>query len=147
MTFWDSSALVGLLIKEHCSEELTQLWRHDDTFVVWWGTETECLSALARREREGGLSREQVGSAEGMLRQILDRAYEVMPSTEIRHHSRRLLMTHPLRAGDALQLAAAVLFADSEVQQLPFLTMDKNLAACAEREGFSLPAKLRKFLH
>ena len=140
MRFWDSSAIVGLLVKEEASGQLTQLWRHDDNLVVWWGTETECLSALARREREGGLSREQARTAESILRQILDRACEVLPSSEIRHHSRRLLMTHPLRAGDALQLAAAVLFADSEVQNLPFLTMDKNLATCAEKEGFPVPA-------
>lgn len=71
---------------------------------------------------------------------ILDRACEVLPSSEIRDHSRRLLMTHPLRAGNALQLAAAVLFADSEVQKLPFLTMNKNLADCAEKEGFPVPS-------
>jgi len=139
MRFWDSSAIVGLLVREEASERLTKLWHHDDNLVVWWGTETECLSALARREREGSLSREQVRTAESILRQILGRACEVLPSPEIRHHSRRLLMTHPLRAGDALQLAAAVLFADSEVQKLPFLTMDKNLVACAEKEGFSVP--------
>lgn len=47
-------------------------------------------------------------------------------------------------AADALQLAAAILFADSEVRNLPFLTMDQNLANCAEKEGFPVPAALEK---
>ena len=29
----------------------------DASVVVWWGTRTECVSALMRRTREGGLTR------------------------------------------------------------------------------------------
>jgi predicted nucleic acid-binding protein len=47
-----------------------------------------------------------------------------------------LLRVHPLRAADALQLAAAIIAADSEPRSLAFVTLDDRLARAAEREGF-----------
>jgi uncharacterized protein len=136
MKFWDSSALVPLLIAEDSSERLVALRKADPNMVVWWGSETECLSALARREREGILTRDVVVSAECLLEDALESACVVLASSEVRHFARRLLFTHPLRAADALQLGAALLFAGNQVRKLPIVTMDKNLAECAGREGF-----------
>jgi len=138
MRFWDSSAILPLLVKESTTPFLLELKKSDDEMVVWWGTETECLSALARREREGGLDRAAVSLAEGNLAKILSRSYEVQPTTEVRRIARRLLMTHPLRAADALQLASALFFSGIQVPELPFVTLDKNLASSAGKEGFSL---------
>lgn len=138
MKFWDSSAILPLIVKESTTQFLLKLKKSDDEMVVWWGTETECLSALARREREGGLDRAAVSLAEGNLAKILSRSYEVQPTTEVRRIARRLLMTHPLRAADALQLASALFFSGIQVPELPFVTLDKNLASAAGKEGFSL---------
>ena len=138
MKFWDSSAILPLIVKESTTQFLLELKKSDDEMVVWWGTETECLSALARREREGGLDRAAVSLAEGNLAKILSRSYEVQPTTEVRRMARRLLMTHPLRAADALQLASALFFSGIQVPELPFVTLDKNLASAAGKEGFSL---------
>ena len=138
MKFWDSSAILPLIVKESTTQFLLELKKSDDEMVVWWGTETECLSALARREREGGLDRAAVSLAEGNLAKILSRSYEVQPTTEVRRIARRLLMTHPLRAADALQLASALFFSGIQVPELPFVTLDKNLASSAGKEGFSL---------
>ena len=138
MKFWDSSAILPLIVKESTTQFLLELKKSDDEMVVWWGTETECLSALARREREGGLDRAAVSLAEGNLAKILSRSYEVQPTTEVRRIARRLLMTHPLRAADALQLASALFFSGIQVPELPFVTLDKNLASAAGKEGISL---------
>ena len=138
MRFWDSSAILPLLVKESTTQFLLELNKTDAEMVVWWGTETECLSALARREREGGLDRTAVSLAEDNLAKILSRSYEVQPTTEVRRIARRLLMTHPLRAADSLQLASALAFSGMQVPELPFVTLDKNLAASAGKEGFSL---------
>ena len=40
------------------------------------------------------------------------------------------------RAGDALQLAAAVIACDERTGLLPFVTLDDPLAEAARREGF-----------
>jgi predicted nucleic acid-binding protein len=138
MRFWDSSAIVPLLVKEEASDFLWELTQTDKDKVVWWGTETECLSALARREREGGLDRLSVSLAEANLSKILNEAYEIQPNIELRRIARRLLMTHPLRAADAFQLASALFFGGSQIDQLPFLTLDKNLSAAAAKEGLAL---------
>ena len=140
MRFWDSSAIVPLLVREEKTDSLLDLREADRDMIVWWGTETECLSALARREREGGLDRRATSLAEESLSKILGSAHEVQPNTELRRIARRLLMTHPLRAADAFQLAAALLVGGSLITELPFITLDKNLSFAAAKEGFPLPA-------
>jgi predicted nucleic acid-binding protein len=79
-----------------------------------------------------------VSYAEYNLEKILSCSYEVQPGIEVRRIARRLLMTHPLRAADSLQLASALVFAGIQVPELPFVTLDKNLASSAGKEGFSL---------
>lgn len=61
---------------------------------------------------------------------------EVEPSSRLRQIASRLVRTHPLRAADALQLAAAIMAADGDPQTLPIVTLDERLARAAEREGF-----------
>jgi len=138
MKFWDTSALVPLLIRESSTEAVLKISSEDPEMAVWWGSETECLSALARREREKQLSRHDVTIAERDLTTLLAGAVEIIPSTEVRRHARRLLMTHPLRAADALQLAAAMVLAGDQPGHLTIVTFDQNLALCAQREGFTI---------
>jgi hypothetical protein len=61
---------------------------------------------------------------------------EVQPGEVVRSTAVRLLRTHPLRTGDALQLAAAILAADGDPRALPFVTLDDRLAVAADKEGF-----------
>jgi hypothetical protein len=83
----------------------------DPEMAAWWGTVTECASAAARLRREDRLTvteEERVLDLLGMLRASW---LEVLPSSEVRDQALRLLRVHPLRAGDALQLAAARVWA------------------------------------
>jgi predicted nucleic acid-binding protein len=136
MKFWDTSALVPLLIRENSTEAVLKIIGEDPAMAVWWGSETECLSALARREREKQLSRHDVTVAERDLTNLLSGALEIIPSLEVRRHARRLLMTHPLRAADAFQLASAMVLAGDQPHQISIVTFDQNLALSAQREGF-----------
>ena len=54
----------------------------------------------------------------------------------VKASARRLLRLHPLRAADALQLGAALAWADGAPEGLIVHTFDRRLAAAAEREGF-----------
>lgn len=56
----------------------------------------------------------------------------------VRERARRLLESHPLRAADALQLAAALIASEEEPKDLPFVTLDRRLALAAEKEGFKV---------
>jgi predicted nucleic acid-binding protein len=52
----------------------------------------------------------------------------------------RLLRVHPLRAADAVQLAAAVIAAEMRPTSLEFVTADRRLADAARKEGFAVLA-------
>ena len=51
MKFWDASAIVPLLVAETTTRSLQALARRDSDMLVWWGSQVECVSALARLER------------------------------------------------------------------------------------------------
>ena len=57
MKFWDASAIVPLLVQEMATDFVLALVTKDPTMLVWWGSRVECVSALARLEREGALDR------------------------------------------------------------------------------------------
>ncbi len=63
---------------------------------------------------------------------------EVDPSDDVRETAARLLRVHPLRAGDALQLAAAFVAASGRPSTLDFVVLDERLAMAAQKEGFAL---------
>ncbi len=138
MKFWDASAIVPLLIVERGSPALRAALADDPLMLVWWATEIECASALARLEREGLLDDQTVSAARKRLRQLVANWQEVDPSDELRETAARLLRVHPLRAGDALQLAAAFVAASGRPSSLDFVVLDDRLATAAQKEGFSI---------
>lgn len=142
MKFWDSSAVVPLVLDEPASDVLLDLLEHDAAMVVWWGTHVECASAIARREREGALRRADAASALARLKAISNAWSEVVASDAVRNAALRLLRVHPLRAGDSLQLAAAIVAGEGNAGGLPFVCTDDRLGEAAEREGFAtFPAR------
>jgi predicted nucleic acid-binding protein len=134
--FWDASAIVPVVINEPSSATVLDLLERDPHVIVWWTTEVECVSAICRREREGGLEPAQVLTATSRLDAARAAWEEVRPGSRLRQTAERLLRVHPLRAADALQLAAAITAADDDPRALPFVTLDERLARAAEREGF-----------
>jgi len=134
--FWDTSAIVPLLVTQPLSRGLQAEYDHDPSLVVWWATQLECVSAIARLEREGGLQLDEAGAARSRLDKLRASWREVQPTDRVRLKAERLLRVHALRAADALQLAAAIAAADDDPRSLPLLTTDDRLALAAEREGF-----------
>jgi predicted nucleic acid-binding protein len=138
MRFWDSSAIVPLLVAEPRSDEMEASLRADPAVVVWWGTPVECMAALCRREREGRLSAEGHRAAMGRLRAGLTHWTRVPASDDVREQAMRLLRLHPLRSADALQLAAAIVAANFQPGSLDFICLDVRICEAAEREGFRI---------
>jgi uncharacterized protein len=136
MRFWDASAIVPLLVNEPDTRALADELAADVEIIVWWGTAVECISAIARRERETALDATGVTQALGILEQLELAWSEVEPSERLRAQAARLLRVHPLRAADSLQLAAAIVAAESDPRTLPLVTLDDRLAGAARREGF-----------
>jgi uncharacterized protein len=138
MRFWDASAIVPLLMTEASTRQLQALAARDPAMLVWWGTEVECASAIARLEREDSLDEPAVTQAFDRLRQLTGGWHEVDPSDTVREAAVRFLRVHPLRAADALQLAAAFVAAERRPASLELITLDDRLAAAARKEGFAL---------
>jgi predicted nucleic acid-binding protein len=136
--FWDSSAIVPLLISERSTRMLQGLYARDPAMLVWWGSEIECVSALARIERDGALKPRAIEIALGRLRQLADGWNEVDPSNAVRDAATRFVRVHPLRAADALQLAAAFLAAEGRPASLEIVTLDDRLGSAAQKEGFAV---------
>jgi len=106
--------------------------------LVWWGSEVECVSALSRLEREGAFSGNAMTLALERLRQLAGGWHEVDPSDAVREAAVRFLRVHPLRAADALQLAAAFLAAERRPTSSEIVTLDDRLAIAARKEGFTV---------
>ena len=136
MRFWDSSAVVPLLVDEPSSGAVHATHAQDADIAAWWGTEVECVSALVRLEREGILGSPSLIDALERLDGLAAAWLEVQPIQRVRQASIRLLRVHALHAADALQLAAAIAAAEDHPETLPFVTLDDRLGQAAEREGF-----------
>lgn len=138
MKYWDTSALIHLLIDQPQSEAMRQAYRKDPVIVTWWATATECDSALARLERQGLLDAAATAKAFGYVDQLSHRWHEIEASASLRPLARRLMRTHPLRAADALQLTAAYVAAEHRPAELPIVCLDQRLRQAAVKEGFPL---------
>jgi predicted nucleic acid-binding protein len=117
---------------------MQRLYRDDAEVVTWWGSAVECASAIARLERAAALSPAATTAAFRRLGALRRSWHEIDPGEELRETTTRLLRVHTLRAGDALQLAAALLAAEARPSTLHFACLDERLAAAARREGFAV---------
>jgi predicted nucleic acid-binding protein len=136
--FWDTSAIVPLILEEKVSAACRRELRSDSAMAVWALTRTEVVSALRRRERAGELTVAQTVEA---LRRLDGRAQRwtvVEAIQDVAARAERLLAIHPLRAADALQLGAALALFEDRPRGRTFLTGDQGLADAARREGFTV---------
>lgn len=138
MRFWDSSALVPLLIEQDATPAVSQALAEDGELSAWWGTPVECGSAIARLEREGLLEPDAAAAARARLEALSRTWHEVQPSEAVRRAAQRLLRLHPLRAMDALQGAAALVLAEHDPTTLEVVCIDARLAHALRREGFAV---------
>ena len=136
MRFWDSSAIVPLVVNDAATPGVSALFRQDPGQIVWCLTEVEVHSALARRDRDGGLEKENGTIARKSLVELARSWEEVVVLDAVRSRAIRLLRAHPLRAADALQLAAALVVSEERPEGLPFVSLDDRLSDAARKEGF-----------
>ena len=138
MRFWDTSAIVPLLIRQESSTRALELLADDPEMVVWWGTLVECWSALARLRREKFITPSAEAEAARQLDLLSGAWYEVAASREVRRNAQRLLRMHALRAADALQLAAALVWSGHPAGG-ELVSFDGSMTTAAHLEGFATP--------
>lgn len=138
MRFWDSSAIVPLVVPEPVSAQTIEIYRQDQEMLVWVLTPTEVISALCRKVREGSITREEARHFRSELERLIKDWSEIHAVELVRDRANRLLEVHPLRAADALQLGSALVALGDQPQGFHFVTYDDTLAEAAEKEGFKI---------
>jgi len=138
MIFWDSSALVPLVVSERRSHGMRSIFESDPEPVIWWASPVEVMSALTRRMREGAFGLADLRRCADLVTKLGSAAAHVLPSDEVRSRAIRLLALHPLRAADGLQLAAALTWCSEKPAGERFVCLDDRLRTAAALEGFSV---------
>jgi len=137
-SFWDSSGLVLLCTPQRASRDAIAIRRVTGPLVLWWGTRVEAQSAFARLHREGLLDVGSVTEAVRKLEAFEHASWVIEPDDDVRDAACRLVDANPLRAGDALQLAAALTAVGHKPHGRVFVTFDQRLAEIARAGGFDL---------
>ncbi len=133
--FWDSSALVPLCVHQ---QPLVMVRRLIEQYsiVVWWSTSVEMRSAMERLLRTGHLTPAEYASALARLGKIRLAWRELQPSETLRTQAEVYLSKYPLKAADALQLAAAWTWSQGAPQSQIFISGDTQLLEAAQQVGF-----------
>jgi uncharacterized protein len=134
--FWDTSALAPLVIDEASTGAMRELAAADPDVIVWMLSSVELLSVMGRLGRQ---TPELADLLPGLRLDAMDlfRHWATVTHVDgVRRRAERLVGVHPLNAGDALQLGAALLASGDRPETLPFVTLDRGLARAAQLEGF-----------
>lgn len=138
--FWDTSGIIPLCLFQPQTSKARQILRTYGAIVAWWGTQTEAASAFNRLLREGNLNRTGFDAAMARFEFLKSHWDEVDPSEAVRDVSLKVLARYPLRAADALQLSAAIVWAGLRPKGRVFVCGDGLLSKAAEGEGFTVLA-------
>jgi predicted nucleic acid-binding protein len=137
--FFDSSAIVKRYVAEIGSNWILQLSAPNAKNTIFLAriTWVEILSALSRRQREGSIDAATVAQIVAVLQTHFAKQYRVLEvDRTLTDMAGDLVRQHPLRAYDALQLAAALRLKNAlnQAQLLDpvFLTADQRLLAIAQ---------------
>ncbi|OQA18011.1 MAG: tRNA(fMet)-specific endonuclease VapC [Chloroflexi bacterium ADurb.Bin360] len=140
--FFDSSALVKRYITESGTRWVTALTAPESahSLLIARITWVEILSALARQQREGAVTAVQLLQAVQSFRYDLDTQYQVVELTpDLAEYAGHLVRAYPLRAYDAIQLAAALrvqaVLARAHATPLTFVCADERLLTVAQSAG------------
>lgn len=135
--FWDSSALIPLCILQTQTAGAKALYKRFG-IVVWWATPVEIVSGLTRLQRMGEIDRNHFSIGKQRAQDLSNIWDSLEPSSTTLTQACSLLEAHPLRAADALQLAAAL----ENCEHIPvgnvFVTADLRQAEAARLCGFSV---------
>lgn len=134
ITYLDASALVKNYIEEDGSDEvrsrlattLPAVSRLSMVEVAW---------AIARRCREGDLSAGDRDRLLADLREDGDALYLMELAPEVVRSAEELLVRHPLRAADAIQLSSCLVLQRWMARPIGFAAFDRRLLDAAGREG------------
>lgn len=139
ITYFETSALVKVLLEEPGSDAAVVLWDHASSTATSVATHPEARSALARKAREGGLTGRALAVTTRELRSLTERMHMIPLSRPLALTAGDLAERHALRAYDAVHLASARAIESDEVI---LATWDAALARAARDIGLAVAGAL-----
>ena len=139
IAYFDSSAVIPLLIGEPSSATCVRMWNEAARSVSVRLLYPEARAALARAERMGRITKSQHQVAVTELETIITEIDHVEITAQLARNAGDLAQAHQLRGYDAVHLAAAMAAFDAE---LVLVTGDNDLAGAARSLG--LPVALTR---
>ena len=146
LVYLDASALVKVYVAEADSDQVQRLLRGRSQPTTCRHSHVEVVSALWRRARAGEISETARDRAAATLERLLARMKVVEVTPAVTGRAVELVQRHPLRAGDAVQLASALHLAAQSGRTVRFLCYDGALTAAARAELRGSPEVVRGLL-
>jgi predicted nucleic acid-binding protein len=137
MRYFDASALAKRYVREKGSLKVRRLLASDLPVTSRYSG-VEIASALARLVREGAITDEQGERALAAFNEDLTAMMVVELTPAIVTRAQALVRRHPLRAGDAVQLASCLELRDELGEPMTMVAFDGRLAAAARKERLRL---------
>lgn len=134
IAYFDTSAVVPLIIEEATSETCRRLWNEATRVASSRLVYPETRAALARAVRMGRMTISQLDSAIDDLDSLMDQVDVIEISPGIAHAGGELAQRFGLRGYDAVHLAAGLAMNDDDVV---LVTGDRDLAAAAAAAGIA----------
>lgn len=136
MNYWDSSALVTLFVDQPQSQKYLSKIKADPQVLTAWHAVSECASAFCRLRREERITERQLNGLLKDLEEMAGNWFIISPGKRLEKLTLRMLRVHPLRAMDAIHLAAACLSRSEDENVMCFYSEDIRLAEAAAKEGY-----------
>ena len=140
LVYFDSSALVKLLVEEEGSDIVADLWDGCDAALSSRLAYPEVRAALAAARRNHDLDEDGLGRAERSWEEYWATTRPVELTSAVEWLAGEVAGSHPLRGADAVHLASALVLGD---QDLVMAVWDRRLHAGAIAVGLGVaPATL-----
>lgn len=136
IAYFDTSALVPLLIEETSSIECRRIWNESSIAVSSRVVYPEARAALAKARRTGRATARQIQAAVQRLDTIVDEISQLDFTPGLARVAGAIADEHDLRAYDAVHLASAAAVTDDAV----LVTGDRALMDAAHRVGLAVAA-------
>lgn len=133
MRYFDASALAKRYVREEGSRKIQRLLASNLAATSRLSA-VEIVSALMRRLRDNVLTAQDCDRARAGLEADMTAMLVVELTPEIAARAQRLLQLHPLRAGDAIQLASCLHLQEELGEDMVFVAFDERLLAAARAE-------------
>ena len=136
--FWDTSAIIPLYCNQIMSADSRKLRRRFKVTVVWWGTHVEVNSGIRRLLRDGFVTETQSRTALEKWNKLRTLARIVNPDDKVLKLAASLTAVHNIRALDAFQLSAALVWCSEKPKNRTFVSADGRLSDAASEAGFDV---------